>query len=763
MKIRHILLLLVFVLVTSCRPAPVESTQTPTAPPAAELPTPLVNSTHVPEVKDTATRFLDAWKAGSFEEMYSMLTNVTKESISQEDFTARYKDAAINLTMTSVEYEVLSSLTNPTQAQVAYRLIFQTALVGEISRDTLMNLSLENGQWQIMWEDGMILPDLRGGNRLVMDIKVPARANIYDREGVALVAQSDAVALGLVPDQIEDGREGRLVEELARLTGKSTGEVEAIYEYARDTNWYVAIGEAPLQDVQARYDVLSSMGGMVMNNFTSRYYFEGGLAAHVTGYVQPIYAEELERYRQLGYRGDEKVGQQGLEKWGEDWLSGKHGASLYVTDPQGQIVTRISQTDPQPASAIYTTIDADLQRGVEKSIAGFNGAAIVMERDTGRILAMASYPDFNPNLFEPTNYNSGYQLGELMSAEDRPLLNRATQGGYPLGSVFKIITMATALESGLYTPESIYECGYEFTELPGQTFYDWTYEKEVAASGTLNLVEGLMRSCNPWFYHIGLDLYRQNRPTDLANMARSFGLGEATGIEQLAEDAGQIVDPANEGAAMQMGIGQGDMLVTPLQVVDFIAAVGNGGTLYRPQVVEKVVTSNGETTYSFAPEERGTLPIKPETLAAIREGMRMVVSDKRGTAYRTFSGITVNIYGKTGTATTSLSGVGAGKPHAWFAGYTDSPREDLPNIAIVVIAEEAGEGSEIAAPIFRRIIEYYYEGKPGRLYPWESTYFVTETTTPEVTDTPVIPPTETPSPEQTAPESDATATPIGQQ
>ena len=714
--------------------------------PTVTLPAPQISITSVPDIQAVATTFLTAWQSDNYQAMYDLLTPVSRDAISLDNFTQRYRDAAANLSLESLDFEVLSALTNPTSGQVAYRLNFKTVLLGEFQRDTIMNLSLENGGWRIQWEEGMILPELRGGNRLALDIKVPVRGTIYDRNDNALVTQADAAALGVLTEQIES-RSGLIVQ-LARVTGMTT---DAIAELIRgpNLNWYVPIAEVPLADVEARHEILSSLNGLAINNYSSRFYFNGGAAPHVTGYVLAIPAEELEAYQRKGYRVDEKIGAAGLEKWGDNYLTGVRGASLYVVDSNGQVVTRLTQTDSMPSMNITTTIDRDLQLGIQQTLSGFRGAVVVMEVKSGRILAMASSPTFDPNAFEPNNFNSSVLLNQILNNPNQPLLNRAAQGGYPLGSVFKIITMAAALESGLYTPTSEYLCKADFTELLGATFYDWTYDKGVAPSGLLTLPEGLMRSCNPWFYHIGLDLYRQNRTKDVSNLARAFGLGSATGIGQVAENVGAMPDPVSEEDAVQMAIGQGTMLVTPLQVVDFIAAIANGGTLYRPQVVEKIASPSGEEPFTLQPEVRGNLPIKPENLKTIQDAMLSVVENPRGTAHITFMGLGIKVHGKTGTAQNPF-----GKPHAWFAGYTEQNREDKPDIAVVVLAENAGEGSEIGAPIFRRVVELYYNRKPQRLLPWEAAYWVTKTPspTPGPTETPGPTPTpadtETPEPTQ---------------
>jgi len=344
-------------------------------------------------------------------------------------------------------------------------------------------------------------------------------------------------------------------------------------------------------------------------------------------------------------------------------------------------------------------------------------------------------------MFSADNPNAGAQYAALNERFDSPLLNRAAQGQYPLGSVFKIITMAAGMESGLFVPESTLDCQYDWTRLSDAVRHDWTWQHcedrklrglecntpDSTPSGLLTLPEGLMRSCNPFFWEIGYTLYQNNRPNDIANMARAFGLGQETGIE-IPEQAGQIQDPNNDPIeVVNQSIGQGTVQVTPLQVARFIAALGNGGTLFRPQLVEKIEpVEGGDPKVVFKPEAQATLPVRPERLEVIQQAMINVVSDQRGTANFRLRGMSIPVAGKTGTAES-----GSGDPHAWFAGYTMAGESTgVPDIAIAVILENQGEGSDWAAPVFKRIIESYYQGRPQTIYWFESQFGVTETPTP---------------------------------
>lgn len=726
MKIRNLAFALMFLL-SACA-GPSQAAKTPEAASSGK-PTPVVNTTSVPDVPAAAESFLTKWKEGDYAAMYGMLAKTSKDAISQADFEKKYENANKSLTLTSLDYGILSTLIKPSSAEVSYQVNFDSSLFGLLQRQMTMNLVMENGAWKVQWDDGMILPELKGGNSLVLNISQPVRGDILDRNGDYIATQTDAVAMGIDPANVTAKSIRSILQFLAEMTQKPSNILQDAYNDNVDS-FYIPMGEVSKEGFTPYATTMDGLSGFIYNNYNSRYYYNGGIAPQAIGYTQFITEEDLAKYKALGYAGDEKVGAAGIEKWGESILSGGPTADLYVLDPNGVTVTRLAHKDPKAADTITTTLDKNLQLQTQKALLGFTGAAVVMDIKTGKILAMASSPSFDPNAFTTNSYNSQYQLSDLVNDPNSPLWNRAAQSSYPLGSVFKLITASAALESGLYKPTTTYECTSQWTEL-GTPYNDWTFDKGLPPSGTLTLVEGLMRSCNPYFYHIGLDLYRNKSATYLADMARGFGLGSATGIDAVSEDPGRINNPTDDGAASQMGIGQGDMLVTPLQVVDFIAAIANGGTLYRPQIIEKVTTVDGEVVSSFTPEVRGTLPISKDTLDAIKQGMKAVVSNSRGTAYNKFLGLQYSVYGKTGTATTSLD-----LPHAWFAGFTAENRTDLPDIAVVVIAENSGDGSEYAAPIFRRIVESYFSGEPQSLYPWEASIYLTKTPTPGAEETP---------------------------
>ncbi len=751
MKWRSLLILLVFLLAACSQPA-AGPAATPSADPAAAvtpatptaaLPTPVARVTRVDDPLGAAQGFFAAWQQGDFGTMYALLSSASQGVVTSEAFAALYTSFAENLTLQGVEAQVQEGSYDARNAKLPYTLTYQTALFDTLQRSGEIPLVMENGAWKVDWHDGLVMPEMQGGNRLALELTVPARAQILDRNNEMLAGNTEAVSLGVIPGNLGDN-ENAVLDKLFDLSGKVPQSIADSYENAAPS-WYIPVGEVARDYLGNDGEWLSNSGVVLYPYGPTRFYPWGGVAPHVTGYVQFIPKESLSQYLARGFRRDEKVGMSGLELRGQDVLTGTRGAQLYLANAGGDRISKLAQVEQRDGRDIVTTIDYSLQLQAQQAIRDYRGAIVVLERDTGRVLAMVSSPGFDPNMFDGENYNAitGGGLERIFASPATPLVNRATgdQGsGYPLGSVFKIIDMAAALESGLFKVEDTYDCKYTFNEIIGRTYYDWTLAKEFPESGVLTLPQGLMRSCNPWFYHIGLRMFNEGHGTDIANMARGFGLGSSTGLETLPEAAGNVPEPSSEVDAVEQAIGQGELQVTPLQVARFIAALGNGGTLYRPQVIEKYVAADGTEEQVFQPKAMGTLPVKPETLEVIQSAMRAVVANKRGTAVDEFRGFNIPVFGKTGTAQ-SCEGC---NPHAWFAAYTNNGNPDRPDIAVAVICEQAGEGSEIAAPITRRVMEIYFYGRALKAYPWEERVNVRATE-----ETPA-PPQQEPTPEETA-------------
>jgi len=720
---RFTLILLLFALLAAC--GPVNSSEAPQ--PTVKIRTNDVSAAAAAQA--VVISFLDAWSVEDYQAMYRLLSTLSQDAFSYEAFQEAYLDVANSLTLQSITPSILSALADDQHAEVAYRVNFNTLLVGTITRDAVASLTREVDGWRIQWEMGLILPELQGGNRLEFIHQLPSRGRIFDRYGAPLAAYESAIAIGLVPGEILPEQADLIYATLAEISIYSPDSLERLVESTPD-DWYLPVVSLTQAAVTPYIETLRELRGVRIDEFRSRFYVDGGVAPHALGYMLFIPEEQLDQYTRLGYRKDERIGATGLEAVFETELSGQRGGSLYLLNANGEVQYLLAASDPVQGQSIYTTLDKALQMRLQASLGNLRGAVVVMEVDTGRVLALVSNPHFDPNAFDLTEIDRSL-LDSYLTNPDQPLFNRATQGQYPLGSVFKVISMSAALESDLYRSGSSFFCGHSLWVCDSVTLYDWTLGYGVAASGELNLLEGLMRSCNPWFYRIGEDLFSSGMDGVLSDMAFGFGLGARTGID-IPEAAGNIPEMAGTCVnSAQIAIGQGEVLVTPLQVASFFAGLANGGTMYRPALVESIRPGSGEATYEFLPEPVGELPISDDTLAAVAEGLRMVIEESRGTGYWAMEGLTIPVSGKTGTAQTP-----SGNSHAWFAGFTRAEDPERPDIAIAVIIENSGEGSVMAAPVFRRVVSLYFSNyeDPGGVMPWESEPYVLYQPTPEPTE-----------------------------
>jgi len=685
-------------LVSGCSSDLVALVNPPTATP---LPTP--TPTPLPSADGVAQAYLAAWSTRDYETMYHLLTPNSQLRLSQEQFQDYYTQPLITATTTQVETQLQSLLHNNTQAAATFNSIWHTSLFGSIQAANEMQLQFADGRWGIKWQPTLVLPQLGQGVTLAFLSEQPARGDIYDRNFHALATQGEMVTVGVIPQFLENQQ--AVVDNLSRITGVSPEKILNSIAAARP-DWFVPVADIDFETSLKYDDLFNNLPGVDRRARTVRTYSDGDIASHIIGYMGNITPENKEEYLAQGYQGDELVGLSGVEAWAERQLAGQRGGRLVTlaSQPSRQVLSEIATVTSRAGSSVYLTFDTLFQAHVERLLGNRRGAIVVMDPNTGTIYAMVSYPRFKPaeftNGFDPDAWR------KLYTNEDRPLVDRATQGAYPPGSVFKLVTLSAGLESLGLSPDDTFFCTGKWHGL-GPQFEKTCWLK--TGHGRISLIDGLTQSCNVVYYEVGLALHRKD-PQLLPDWARTFGLGLPTEIRGVEESAGIIPDnawkqanlgePLFDGDAVNTAIGQGFVLVTPLQIARLLAAFGNGGRLMRPRIVDRIENVD-DTEEIFEPEVASTLPLSPEHLALIRGSLEEITSGARGTARQAFQGINYTVAGKTGTAES-----GQEEPHAWFAGYTPA---DTPRVAIAVILEEAGEGSKVAAPLFRQVAEAFFE------------------------------------------------------
>lgn len=435
----------------------------------------------------------------------------------------------------------------------------------------------------------------------------------------------------------------------------------------------------------------------------ARTYPNGPLAGPVVGHLGEVSAEELKVLAPKGYLAGDVVGRAGVEAAAEGLLAGQRGGRLTVIHPSGDVLATLASTPPRTGETVLLSIDLDVQREVETVLGDRPGSAIVIDARSGAIRALASSPRYDPNAFASGG------AGAILADPSHPLIVRPVQGQYPAGSTFKVITMAAALESGAFTPQTEFTCTGRWTGLPGLSFDCWLR----SGHGRLDLVSGLAHSCNTVFYEIGKQLDEIDL-TFLPSVATRSGFGAVTGVLAGSEAAGTVPSPAwkqqtlrdgwARGDAVNLAIGQGHLLVTPLQLAALFTAIGTGGTPPPVHLLDRSLLPGGSVERRLPSPPPVRLAWRSETLAAIRAGLRQATGAPGGTAAHVFAPSPLGsiVSGKTGTAES-----GAGRaPHAWFACYAPA---EAPKAVVLVMLEHAGEGSAVAAPAARRILEAVFD------------------------------------------------------
>lgn len=461
----------------------------------------------------------------------------------------------------------------------------------------------------------------------------------------------------------------------------------------------------------------SDLPGVTVEIVPIRKYLSGEMTAHIIGYTGEVSPEDLKKDADSGFSVGDITGKDGLEKYLDQYLKGKSGAEQVEVNVLGKEIKVVGKIEPVSGYNVVLTVDASLQKIAWEEMKDKAGAIAVIDPRNGDVLAMVSTPSFDPNLF-----NGGISIDdweELSTDPSHPLGNRAISGQYPPGSTYKLFVAAAALEEGLITPETSFNCHGSF-ELGNRKYRCWNKH----GHGRVNLHRAIVESCDVYFYNLG----KLVGVDKIAEYARAFGLGQITGIDLPREKSGLI--PTSEwklsrfkeawqlGETLSIAIGQGFDLVTPIQLVNAYGALANGGTVYRPRIVKRIETADGRILKTFEPESKSTLPLSKETMDVLTRALWGVVNENGGTGHA-LRRKEADVSGKTGTAqvvgmpddkTGSKRKIISAKfrDHALFVCF--APYKN-PEIAIAVIAENAGHGGSAAAPIARKIIDTYFEQK----------------------------------------------------
>ncbi|HLA42168.1 MAG TPA: penicillin-binding transpeptidase domain-containing protein, partial [Aggregatilineales bacterium] len=527
----------------------------------------------------TAATYLDAWAAQDYVTMYGLLSPNAQDAYPPEDFTEIYEQIWEDLHLQSIAWQQGDSLLQGTTAVIQYNLTFQSRILGEFTDPNrlLRLIPVDGVGMRIAWSRMDIFEGWAGGARLQVERFLPNRGNIYDNLGRPMADQNGiALPVYLVKNDIPGINQ--CIEALIPILGREYQELEQLFNlYNADTLFFA--GEMDPETYRVRGANLEAACRPQIDERPTRRYF-ASVAPHVIGYVSQIPAEQAADYNSRGYPADAMVGVSGIEQAWEDELRGTIGnrLSLFsVTDERLRIIT---EKRAQPGESVYLTLNRDLQKGIQEAFAqaySFSAptwaqtspgaAAVVLDVNTGAVLAMVSYPGFDPAVFSPDSpyLDPGSVIQGYQTDFQTPLVNRATQGRYPLGSVFKLVSSIAGTQSGLVPFDNLNNCtGTWNGELYGDiTRTDWYRD----GHGVLDGRGAIINSCNPYFWQLSVTLNNTDAFL-LPNYARMLGFGAETGLRGIEEDAGLIPDPdyrASQGFtwgqsdASNLVIGQGDV------------------------------------------------------------------------------------------------------------------------------------------------------------------------------------------------------------
>jgi penicillin-binding protein 2 len=551
-------------------------------------------------------------------------------------------------------------------------------------------------------------------NRLRFVPVAASRGAILDRNGKVLVSNRPSFSLAVIPQEVKD-REA-LLTQLSILLKLDRAEMAERWEKSKGRAKYYPIvlsSNIKRDQVEIVEENRLMLPGVEVEMKPVREYSSGLLAAHLLGYIGEISENELNAKGYEEYNPGDYIGKNGIERALDIELHGNDGGRQFEVDARGRVLRTLSETYPTVGNSVVLTIDAVLQKQTELAFGGQAGAAVALDVNNGEVLAFVSTPSFDPALFGgklPADIWKSY-----LEDKRHPLENKALTGQYPPGSTFKIITALAGLEEGVVDENSSVVCN-GFYEMGGSKFRCWSK----SGHGHVALRRSLKESCDVYYYQLGEKLGVDR----IAKMADRFRLGSALGIGLLNEKNGLIPTSAWKqkrygkrwfaGETLPVSIGQGYVLMTPIQMASMVATVANEGTVYRPHLVKRIVDADGKPLKEIAPEILSKTNISPANFRKLKQGLFDVVNAAGGTGANARLS-DVRVAGKTGTSQVVKLSEDRKKSlpyqyrdHALFVAFAPF---DKPEIAVAVVVEHGGGGGAIAAPIAGRILRAYFDGK----------------------------------------------------
>ncbi len=550
-------------------------------------------------------------------------------------------------------------------------------------------------------------------NRLRFVPVAASRGAIMDRSGTVLVSNRPSFSLAVIPQEVTDKE--ALLTLLSGLLGLDRAEMAERWNKNKGrANYYpiVLASNITRDHVEIVEENRMRLPGVEIEMKPVREYSSKQLAAHLLGYIGEVSEKELDLEGYEDYNPGDYIGKNGIERALEKELHGSDGGRQLEVDARGRVLRTISESHPTVGNSVVLTIDAAVQKQAELAFGDQAGAAVAMDVTNGEILAFVSNPGFDPSLFSgklPADIWQGY-----LDDKRHPLENKALSGQYPPGSTFKMITALAGLQENILNDSTSVNCSGSY-DLGTSTFKCWNKK----GHGSTNLRKSLRESCDVFYYQLGEKLGVDK----IAAAARAFRLGEPLGVELLNERSGLI--PTAEwklkrfgkkwfhGETLSVAIGQGAVVLTPIQLASMTATIANDGTIYRPHLVKRIVDADGKTLRETKTEIIGTASFPKESFRLVKQGMLSVVNEPGGTgaAARLYD---VKVAGKTGTSQvvklreTKRSTPYQFRDHALFVAF--APYEK-PEIAVAVVIEHGEHGGAAAAPIAARILRAYFDGK----------------------------------------------------